>query len=247
MAQRRPTRVDKRRSYYTTPIHPESPRSEEINPANVSCFAKLMMEGKVRAALRLIAEDHGSRPLSLDSYVESNSSNTTPETVREILKTKHPPKQPPKFSSIIIPDTPPVEPHFILFDKIDGQLICKTALKTDGSAGPSGLDAAAWKRLCTSFKRASVELCDSLASTAKRICTRYVDPKAMAAFVASRLIALDKCPGVRPIGIGETARRIIGKAIANTISNDIQAAAGPLQVRMCRSHVWLRSCHTCDV
>ena len=34
-------------------------------------------------------------------------------------------------------------------------------------------------------------------------------------------------PGVRPIGIGETARRIMGKAIAAAISNDIQDAASP--------------------
>ena len=105
----------------------------------------------------------------------------------------------------------------------------------DGAAGPSGLDAAAWKRLCTSFKTASADLCDSLASTAKRICSCYVDPKGLSSFVACRLIALDKCPGVRPIGIGETVRRIIGRAIATAISEDIQAAAGPLQV--CARHL----------
>ena len=49
------------------------------------------------------------------------------------------------------------------------------------------------------------------------------------------MIALDKCPGVRPIGVGETARRVIGKAIATAISNDIQEAVGPLQV--CAGHL----------
>ena len=42
--------------------------------------------------------------------------------------------------------------------------------------------------------------------------------------MACRLIALDKCLGVRPIGIGEVARRIIGKATNTTISDDIQEA-----------------------
>ena len=196
-------------------------------------FAKLMMEGKVRAALRLVAENSGGGPLSLESLVASNSTSTTPVTVREVLQQKHPPKQPPTHLSIDTPntsDTPRTEPHPILFDKIDGQLIRNTVLRMDGAAGPSGLDAAAWKRLCTSFKTASADLCESLASIAKRICTSYVDPSGLSAFVSCRLIALDKCPGVRPIGIGEMVRRIIGKAIATTISDDIQAAAGPLQV-----------------
>ena len=74
-----------------------------------------------------------------------------------------------------------------------------------------------------------------MAATARRICTSYVDPVGISALVACRLIALDKSPGVRPIGIGETIRRIIGRSIATTISDDIQAAAGPLQV--CAGHL----------
>ena len=106
-------------------------------------------------------------------------------------------------------------------------MIRETALKAEGAAGPSGLDAAGWKRLCTSFQSASTDLCEALASTARRIFCSFVDPKSLLAFVACRLVALDKHPGIRPIGIGETARRIIGKA---TIRDDIQEVAGPLQL-----------------
>jgi hypothetical protein len=45
-----------------------------------------------------------------------------------------------------------------------------------------------------------------------------------------RLIPLDKCPGVRPIGVGEVPRRIISKAILSLFRLDIQEAVGPLQV-----------------
>ena len=48
--------------------------------------------------------------------------------------------------------------------------------------------------------------------------------------MASRLIALDKNPGVRPIGIGDTARRIIAKAILNITRQDVQEAAGSVQL-----------------
>ena len=44
------------------------------------------------------------------------------------------------------------------------------------------------------------------------------------------MIALDKCQGVRPIGVCETARRIISKAVLSTIKDDIQDAAGSLQL-----------------
>ena len=76
------------------------------------------------------------------------------------------------------------------------QLIHNTVLKMDGAAGPSGLDATAWKRMCTSFKTSSADLCESLASTARRLCSEYVDLTGISALVACQLIALDKCPGV---------------------------------------------------
>ena len=53
-------------------------------------------------------------------------------------------------------------------------------------------------------------------------------------FVACRLIPLDKCPGVRPIGIGDVSRRIVAKAILFVIGDDIVSAAGPLQT--CAGH-----------
>ena len=57
-----------------------------------------------------------------------------------------------------------------------------------------------------------------------------MDPVGLSPFLACRLIALDKNPGVRPIGVGETARRIIAKAILFVTRGDIQDAAGSLQL-----------------
>ena len=49
--------------------------------------------------------------------------------------------------------------------------------------------------------------------------------------MASHLIALDKNPGVHPIGIGDTARCIIAKAILNITR---QEAAGSIQLALVR-------------
>ena len=51
----------------------------------------------------------------------------------------------------------------------------------------------------------------------------------MEAFTASRVIPLEKNPGVRPIGVGEVLRCIVGKSISWILKEDIQEAAGILQ------------------
>ena len=101
---------------------------------------------------------------------------TTLETVRAALLKKHPQKQPLKPYAIIIPGTHVHELHPVLFETIDGPLIRHTILRMDGAAGTSRLDAAAWKRLCTSLKAASADLCEALASVDRRICSSYLDP-----------------------------------------------------------------------
>ena len=63
----------------------------------------------------------------------------------------------------------------------------------------------------------------------RRICTTFVHPESLSAFVACRLIPLDKCPGIRPIGVSEVPRRIIAKAVLRIVGPDIEAA-GLLQV-----------------
>ena len=64
----------------------------------------------------------------------------------------------------------------------------------------------------------------------KRISTSYVDPYGLFAYTVSRLIPLNKSPGIRPIGVGEVCCRIIGKVIMKYAKADIQQAVGPLQL-----------------
>ncbi len=77
---------------------------------------------------------------------------------------------------------------------------------------------------------ASNDLCQSLADVTKRLCINLVDPSLITPFLACRLIALSKNPGVRPIGIGDTARRIITKATLAVTKIDIQDAVGSIQL-----------------
>ena len=151
--------------------------------------------------------------------------------VHEVWIEKQPPKPAAKKSAIVNTKKPFDQPHLVLFEEINGQLIRDTILKMYGAAGPLGLNAASWKCLCAYFKRVPAELCDSLAATARRTCTSYVDLSGLTAFVKCLLIALNKYPGVSPIVISETARRVIDQAIAKVLSDDIQKGKGPLQLR----------------
>ena len=50
------------------------------------------------------------------------------------------------------------------------------------------------------------------------------------ALVSNRLIALDKCLGVQPISIGESLRRIMGKAVCSAIRSDLAVLCGTDQL-----------------
>ena len=97
----------------------------------------------------------------------------------------------------------------------------------DGGAGPSGVDPAGWRRLCIAFKKSSADLCDAIALLARRLSTSYLHPSGIQAF---RLVALDKCPVVHPIGIGEVLHRIVGKAVLSILKEEIMEATGVLQL-----------------
>ena len=191
-------------------------------------FAKLVSLGSLKAATRLITEqnDYGSLPL--------DSIQPDGRMVKDHLLDKHP-QGAPATPSAISEQTPAIEPHSVVFDQIDGSIIIQ---QMDGSAGPSGLDAHAWKCLCSSFHNASDDLCHSVAKLARKLGSYHVDPHGTSSLTACRLIALDKRPGVRPIGVGETFRRLISKAILRVTRDDIlKAVAVYSYVQARRQHV----------
>ena len=128
-------------------------------------FANLMFEGKTKAAICLLTEEAKGGLLHLSDHVDTNL------TVKDVLIDKHPSGQPAHPKSLIEDDPPEVQP--VLFDAF---MIRSATLRTTGAAGPSWPDDASWRRLCTSFKSASINLCHSLAITTQHLCMKFVDP-----------------------------------------------------------------------
>ncbi len=191
-------------------------------------FQKYMSTGKVNKALRYLSTDPTGGVLGLNDKIPDPSNGTTHHTVRDILEEKHPPGKPANINYLLQDN--PVLTHNIRFENLNSNAILLASRKTNGAAGLSGSDAHVWRRLCSSFKSDSKQLCSALAAVGRRLCTENINPSHLEAFVACRLIPLDKCPGVRPIGIGEVPRRIIAKAILTLLKPDIMDASGPLQV-----------------
>ena len=162
-----------------------------------------MRKGNVNSAMKLLTDNMQNGVLPL-----------TKET-QNMLKQKHPSgKQ--AHAQTLLTDTPEkINP--IKFHTIDGEQVRKAAIKTRGGAGPSGLDADGWRRILTSkqFGKCSNDLCNTFAEVIKKICTTDNISSSLEAFLACRLIPLDKNPGLRPIGIGEILRRIAGKVVVS--------------------------------
>ena len=160
--------------------------------------------------------------------VKLQPRDTTPEVLK-ILKDKHPNAAPPCHSHLIT-DIPLPTVQSVIFENIDTDAIHRAAVTTKGSVGPNGVDSDTWRRfLCSkSFNRATDEACEAVAVMSRQLCTEFVDPTSRQSLLSCRLIPLDKDPGIRPIGIGEVLKRIIGKAVTTFIKGDIINAVGPL-------------------
>ena len=209
---------------------PSRHANHDLNERNTFIFSKLVLEGRVQAALRFLSNNHGGGVLKLTDTVGDDEGRT----VLDVLQDKHPVAQPVQASALVTTTCDPPDVHPVVFERLTGPAIRAAALRSQGAAGPSGIDAAGWRRMCTAFHRASSDLCAAIAAVGRRVCTEFVDPSALQPILACRLIPLDKRPGVRPIGISEVLRRILGKAVMTVIKEDVIKSTGPLQ--LCGGH-----------
>ena len=189
-------------------------------PEKSKVFAKLVLEGQINSALGFLSETSTGGVLELTDDVMAQ------------LKEKHPNPQPATLGSLLFGPIDDDIPESV-YSEINGDMVRQAALRTKGSGGPCGVDANGFRRIlaCKSFKQSSTKLCEAIATMTKTLCTTYIDPATIEPLVASRLIPLDKGEGaVRPIGVGEVIRRIIGKCVMNVAKGDVVEASGSLQL-----------------
>ena len=66
----------------------------------------------------------------------------------------------------------------------------------------------------------------SYAALSQKLANKIVPREEIRVLKAKRLVALNKCPGVRPIGIGEVTDRFLSKIMAHVTRNDVQNVCG---------------------
>ena len=185
-------------------------------------FARMIMHGKIGAAMKLLDKEGCTGVLPLSD-----------ETIKG-LKSKHPEPGRVADGSLLRGPIDDLPASFV--EGINEQLIMKAALRTKGSAGPSGLDADVFRRILCSknFATAGKAMREEIATFTRKLLTEDYDPSLIQPLTSCRLIPLNKNPGIRPIGVGEVLRRIMGKAVSWSFKSEIREAAGPLQT--CASH-----------
>jgi len=140
----------------------------------------------------------------------------TGRPVPEILQDKHPALHDPQFTDGA-PDgafekydkgTPTVVPVVILADTVK-----HVAAKHSGVAGLGGTDAVDLRNWLLRFSMESEAFREEMASWTTWLANESPPWLAYRAVMAGRLVALDKQPGVRPVGIGKIYRRLMAKCI----------------------------------
>ena len=180
-------------------------------------FRQKMENGLVRQASRLIQKNERGGILLMNE-----------ETMLQ-LQEKHPAGAEATEEALIQCEQPPV--HSVTFSGITGDMVRRAAIETSGSAGPSGMDGNTWRSLLTSRRYPNIvaDLRTAIAKLTRKTCIEeceYIEP-----LTASRLIPAKKIPdGIRPIGIGEVLKRIMGRCVMKVVGNDVMKAAGNLQV-----------------
>ena len=96
-------------------------------------------------------------------------------------------------------------------------------------AGPGGCDTTHWQDSLLRYG-AHEKLGVSVAALAHKMTNSIAPLDDIRALLANRLIALEEYPGIRPIGVGESVRRVIGKAVCMATRMDIEESSGVRQL-----------------
>ncbi len=194
-----------------------SRRGRDTPEQRAKIYNRLVLQGKLRTAVRWLTEREKGGVL-----LPGDTDEKTGENIFDVLKSKHP--------AATDPDPSEMEDYEILPDFVDLDVtedtVEQVARRLSGSAGPGGSDAQALQHWLLRFGGASQELRRAVAGLVDWMSNGTPPWAAYRALKAGRLIALDKCPGVRPVGIGECWSRLRAKCVLLLAIEEAKEACG---------------------
>ena len=181
----------------------------------VKVFSRLILLGKIREAARFIT-DRGSKGGILNPHDVLGDG----KTVKQVLESKHPSQGEANPDAFLVCEKLPA----LVEIDVSAEHVLKVSRTLSGSAGLSALDSAQWTDLLLKYGGASADLREAVAALVRRLANENVPWIDTRALRARKLIALDKCPGVRPIGVGDVLDRLCAKVMIEVTGDDVQHA-----------------------
>ena len=171
----------------------------------VMTYNRKVKAGHIRAAVR--------QATNLEKGGVLHANSTDPKTgiiVLDVLRYNHPALQELDLShpECSVFEDYPEQPTLLPLD-ITAHKIEETVRKMGGSGGPSVTDLMMLKDWCTRFSAESESLREDLAAWKRWLANGSPPWAVYRSLMTGGLVALDKCPGVRPFGVGEAIQRLM--------------------------------------
>ena len=145
----------------------------------------------------------------------------------EVLRTKHPEARTPTAASLDSYTGRP--PKFTPVDITDNTVTAVVG-RLSGGAGPEGTDSVLLQHWLLRLGAASAELRLIVGEFVEWLGNGWPPWAAYRALMSGRLIVLYKQPGIRPVGVGETWRRMVVKCLLKVAGPEAKAACGMTQL-----------------
>ena len=187
-----------------------------------------VLSGRLRKAVRdLTSRGNGGVLQPSDTCTKSG------RPVMDVLKEKHPPLREPPLIGTKEGSFEPMEDDEWTTPipvNVSSDIIESVATRLTGAAGPDGVDSVDLKHWLLRFGKESEALRQELAHWTDWLANHHPPWAAYRALMAGRLVALDKQPGVRPLGIGSIFRRLMAKSVIKVIGRQATHSCGSLNL-----------------
>ncbi len=189
-------------------------------------FNQLVCHGKLSEALRFLTNKHEENAILQPSDIDLK----TGKSVLEVLKSKHPP--------IRIQDITQEQYNLDKYEYVPQPLalqiteenVKEMASNLHGSGGPTSLDSSILSDLLLRYGTSSTSFRQEMATWTEWLSNESPPWAAYRATMATRAVAFNKFPGVRPISIGESYRRLWARLIISQTRDQAKAACNTTEL-----------------